>query len=418
MAISSKDSEIVRALAERLAEAAADPAQETKLAEWKRHNSLKPGKPMVLQAPEHVWEEFVPVNALRCESDISRKVERALRRRLFKVHHLRDDEPITAEFPVRLHIQDSGWEIQMDQERNPDFQGVHGAVHYNTVIEDDADVEDIIPLRKVSVDWESSRREYEQVTELIGDILNVKMQGRKRFWFAPMDTFGMWRGMGQIMYDMIDRPEWVHRALNRITESEIGVARQLETADALSLNNDVSYVGSGGIGATDELPPEGFDGGHVQLKDLWGFATTQIFSEVSPAMHDEFAITYEKRYLEMFRLNCYGCCEPLHKKMHLVRKLPRMRRVSMSPWVNVEEGAEQIGRDFIYSSKPNPAFLAAGTWDITPCRNEIIAVLQAARKNHCITEFIMKDTHTCCGEPQRYTEWTEMAMQLAEDYVA
>ncbi len=55
MSISDKDRQIVRTLAQRVADVAADPVQDKKLAEWKRHNSLTPGKPMVLQAPEGVW---------------------------------------------------------------------------------------------------------------------------------------------------------------------------------------------------------------------------------------------------------------------------------------------------------------------------------------------------------------------------
>ena len=41
-----------------------------------------------------------------------------------------------------------------------------------------------------------------------------------------------------------------------------------------------------------------------------------------------------------------------------VRMIPNVRKVSMSPWVNEERGAAEIGRDFVYSRKPSPALLA------------------------------------------------------------
>ena len=182
------------------------------------------------------------------------------------------------------------------------------------------------------------------------------------------------------------------------------------------MNNYANYVGSGGIGASDELPQADFDGEHVRLKDVWGMAAAQIFSEVSPAMHDEFAVTYEKQFLEPFGLTCYGCCEPLHKKIDILRKIPNLRRISMSPWIEPIEGAEKIGSDYIFSFKPNPAYLSTDRWDLDVCRQEMIAVLDACKANGCVSEYIMKDTHTCRGEPERYDQWTEMAMELVLDY--
>ena len=34
----------------------------------------------------------------------------------------------------------------------------------------------------------------------------------------------------------------------------------------------------------------------------------------------------------------------------------------MSPWVDVEKGAERIGGDYVFSRKPSPAFLAVDDW--------------------------------------------------------
>jgi len=218
------------------------------------------------------------------------------------------------------------------------------------------------------------------------------------------------------MWDIVDRPKWLHEFLDRMTTSDIDAARQFEAMSVLECNNGNDGVGSGGIGATDELPADGFDGEHVRLRDMWGCAMAQMFSEVSPAMHEEFATNYESRFLDLFGLNCYGCCEPLHKKVHLARKLPRLRRLSMSPFVNWVRGAEAIGGDFIYSAKPQPAYLAAETWDIAPARREIETILQAARRNGCVVEFVLNSTLTSRNEPHRYDEWTDMVQQLAHQY--
>jgi hypothetical protein len=65
---------------------------------------------------------------------------------------------------------------------------------------------------------------------------------------------------------------------------------------------------------------------------MWGFCEAQTMSEVSPAMHEEFVLRYQLPVLERFGLNCYGCCEPLHLKLQMLkRRVPRLRRVSISP---------------------------------------------------------------------------------------
>jgi len=415
MGTSSTDRRILRDLAGRLAETAADPIQQAKLDAWKRHNSLTPGRPLIIQAPEGVWWEFIPADSLKCEDAFCRNVELDIRYKLYHAEHFRDDAPITANFDCPLYVDETDWGIEVDA-TTPEHAPPLGAMHFNTVIEDDADVETLIKDRRITVNWGRSQADCDRTADLVGDILNVRIRRSAGLALAPMDTFGGWRGYQQIMMDMIERPQWIHRALQRITDVIIDMARQLEAAGALSLNNDDIRVGSGGFGTTDELPADDFDGEHVRLKDLWGFATTQIFSEVSPAMHDEFAIQYEAQFLELFGLNAYGCCEPLHKKIHLVRKLPRVRQVSMSPWIEPNEGAEQIGRDFIFSYRPNPALLSGGLWDIDACRREMIAVFEAAKRNGCVLDMVLKDTHTCRGEPNRYDEWTDAAMQLAEQY--
>jgi hypothetical protein len=416
MSFTDKDRTIVGDLARRIADLAADPIQEKRIAEWKRHNALKPGKAMVLQAPEGVWNEFVPDSCLECEDPFARGVEGQLRMRLYKKDHIHDDQPFTKEFYSGIVSHENYYELERDTDRNPEAQGVHGAEHYNCVLNPGDDLDAIFKPRVVTRDDAATQEIYQKNCDLVGDILDVQIRGHSGSWFAILDQFIQWRGLENMMFDMVDNADWLHDVLQRMTDIEISRFKQYEELNMLGLNNGNNYVASGGIGLTDELPSEGFDGEHVRRIDQWGHATTQIFSEVSPAMHDEFAIRYEKQFLDAFGLNCYGCCEPLHKKMHLVDKLPRMRRVSMSPWCNHVEGCEQMGSKYIYSCKPNPAFLSSGVFDLAPCRDEIVTVLDAAKANGCIVEFVMKDTHTCCGEPQRYDQWSELALQLCEEY--
>jgi hypothetical protein len=150
--------------------------------------------------------------------------------------------------------------------------------------------------------------------------------------------------------------------------------------------------------------------------DMWGQATTQIFSEVSADMHEEFALTYDRQWLENFGLNCYGCCEPLHFKVDILRSLPRLRRISMSPKADWEKGAEAVQRDYIFSAKPNPAVFAATDWDTDLVRSNCRKMLERTRG--CNVEFIMKDTMTCRREPQRLKDWTRIFVEECKDFAS
>jgi len=290
---------------------------------------------------------------------------------------------------------------------------VFGAAKYNPVIADDADPS-MIPMPTITVDWEATEQNYQRFSEIYDGILKVEKRGHAGYGFAIMDSFIQWRGLQNTFTDMIDRPEWVHSWMERMTQWHLSRLDQLEEHNVLSLNNGNNGVGSGGLGFTDELPKPGFDGIHVRSIDLWGHATTQIFSEVSPAMHDEFALAYERRFLSRFGLSNYGCCEPLDKKIDIIKSISNLRRVSMSPWIDPELGAEGLKRDYIFSYKPNPAIIGMEKWDKGLARKILKNVLDKARG--CVVEVVMKDLHSCRKEPWRMWEWVKMATQLAEEY--
>ncbi|MEN8127549.1 MAG: hypothetical protein ABFR90_07055, partial [Planctomycetota bacterium] len=169
-------------------------------------------------------------------------------------------------------------------------------------------------------------------------------------------------------------------------------------------------VGSGGYGYTSELPGNDFDPDYVKPHNMWGCSNAQIFSEVSPEMQWEFAIKHDMRWLERFGLTYYGCCEPLDKKMDLMRKIPNLRKISVSPWCDTDTIIAETGSDYVISRKPNPAILAETDWDSAKAREEIREVLEKA-EGKCHIEFIMKDISTVRHDPKRLWEWSQIAME-------
>ena len=88
----------------------------------------------------------------------------------------------------------------------------------------------------------------------------------------------------------------------------------------------------------------------------------------------------------------------------------------MSPWVNPKVGAEGLGPGYVFSYKPNPATLAAERWAPGVARDEMRRALDVTRGFP--VELVMKDLHSCRGEPLRVWEWTRLASELAQEYAA
>jgi hypothetical protein len=145
---------------------------------------------------------------------------------------------------------------------------------------------------------------------------------------------------------------------------------------------------------------------------MWGCSNAQIFSEVSPEMHWEFAIEHDFQWMNRWGLTYYGCCEPLDKKMHLMRKIPNLRKISSSRWIDKARMANEIGSDYVMSYKPNPAVFAGDNWNPDDVREELEEVIEAA-EGTCHIEFIMKDISTVNYKPERLWQWEDIAREIA-----
>ncbi len=415
MRVSQKDRDILRKLGERKASAAALPIQETRKQMWGRLNNLDPVKPMVW-LNEVCWHEmnYGDELTLQTEDAFCRGVERDLRRTLYQWDHMQADMVVENVIYSPLAIEDSGFGIdeQVDIVRTDEASDIVSR-HFNVQIGDESDVEKIhMPV--VRHDESETETVYQAMCHVFGDILPVVKRGAPGFWFAPWDFLIRLTGVEQGLMDLALRPGYIHKVMDRLMAAYLHRLDQYEELGLLSLNNDNTRIGSGAYGYTSQLPASGFDPGHVRAVDLWGSATAQIFSEVSPAMHEEFALGYERRWLERFALTYYGCCEPLDRKMAVLRKIPNLRKISMSPWVDVNRAVEEIGRDYVYSMKPTPAVFAdPQVWNPEGVREDLRRTLAATRD--CRVEIIMKDISTVCYKPQRLWEWARIASEVTAE---
>jgi hypothetical protein len=119
--------------------------------------------------------------------------------------------------------------------------------------------------------------------------------------------------------------------------------------------------------------------------------------------------------MEPFGLVYYGCCEPLDRKVKILRQIPRLRKISVTPWANAQVAAEAIGRDFVVSAKPNPAHVG-GVFDAAVVREEIKTILDACYRNSCSCEIVLKDISTVGFHPKNLELWEKTVMEMVRSY--
>jgi len=415
MVISKQDKQILRELAKKYMELASLPVNKEKTEMWKHINMLKDEKPMVWinQVP---WHEM-DVNGeltIRTSNEFCRSLETFLRQQIYQFEHMRCDMVLEPVLQCPLVIEDTGFGITEDVDIvNTDINNSVVSRHFKIQIRDEEDLEKIkYPV--VTYDEKATEENYSTMLDIFQDIIPVEKSGMRGFWFAPWDELVRWWGIQEVFIDMYDRPELVNKAMARFVDAWLRRLEQYEKLNLLDLNNINEPVGSGAYGYTDELPGRDNKPEVVRPSHLWGSAAAQIFSDVSPRMHEEFALSHEIRWLERFGLTYYGCCEPLHRKIHILEKIPNLRKISMSRWINVDEAVSQIGRKYVFSYKPNPAVFAYDVWNPDEARAELETVLKKAKG--CIVEIIMKDISTVRYEPQRLWEWAKIAEEVTNKY--
>jgi hypothetical protein len=409
MANDWKDREIIRELGKQYAEIAGLPIQEEKKDLWRKLNSLHPTRSLlaIVQLPWHEMDWNGELT-LRTQDPFLRGIETSLRRTLYLWRHMPADMVVEPCLEVHRRILGTGFGMASDEKTAP-LDGLNDVVghEYHNQFTSFDDIQKIrMPSVRADTEYDLARQE--TASEILSGILPVRMVGATGF-FALWDRLAEWMSPGDILYDLMDRPEFIHAIMERYTAVNLAYIDQMEEQGLLEPAQSSIH---GSYAFCDDLPAQGFDPQKPRAIDSWAFGMAQIFSTVSPEMHDEFEIQYVKRIYERFGLVYYGCCEPLHDRIHIVRKLPNVRKISCSPWCDIDIAAEKIGKDYVVSRKPTPALLATEKPDWTTVEKEIRDTLSACRRTCSPVEFILKDLSTVKYRPQNLWEWEKRAMAI------
>jgi hypothetical protein len=401
------DVAILRALAAQVAELAARPIEKEKEILWRQHNALEPTRPLIFCDPENGWNEIIPPAALTCQHELARQWEMTLRKEIFWGAQMKDDRVIRAVLDVPHVYSETDWGMHETL-----IGGENGGSYvWDAPLKDFADF-DRLRFPVITVDHEQTTRNLTLAQEIFGGLLDVRLRTQWWWTLGLTRTYVNLRGLQQMLMDFIQHPNEMHRLMAFLRDGTLARLDFIEQNNLLSSNTGGDYVGSGGFGWSDEFPsPAGREGlgKGVTTRDMWGFAEAQETVGVSPKMFAGFILPYQIPILERFGLNYYGCCEPLDSRWKYVHTIPRLRRVSVSPWSNIPKMADYLCGDYIFSLKPSPTPLATPDFDESVVRAELQKKLKHLKD--CRVEIIMKDNHTIANDPRRVIRWVEIARQ-------
>lgn len=408
-----QDKAVIGELARAYRELAALPVHKERERRIRQANGLKAGRPIV-------WIDEVPWNemnvedelTLRCDDAFAREMESRLRRALYRWKHFRVDMVLEPSFYLEKTVRNSGFGISVQEETTATDDTNHIISHHYFDQLDTDEKLDALSAPVVQADPQEDAKRVELAETLLDGILPVKLRGHG-IYYAPWDVISRYRGVEPILVDLVERPDFIHRTMERFTEFYVSQYEQMQALGLLEVNLPSLHCTPA---YTDDLPAADYDGGPARFKDMWFRGMAQMFSSASPAMRDEFDLQYMRRLMDRCGLAYYGCCEPLDRFIPYLKKVPNMRKIGVTPWADVRACAEQIGPDYVLAYKPNPA-MVAGSFDADAVRREIEQVIHLARANGCSYEMVLKDISTVGYRPQNLFDWADTVMRaIGEAY--
>lgn len=245
----------------------------------------------------------------------------------------------------------------------------------------------------------------ERLHDAIGDILDINVDRAPLLWGFSADistTLAALRGLEQMMLDMYEAPGELHKLLAFMRDGVLANQTRAEEAGDLTLTCGHNQAAPYAM----ELESPHCNSGPRKRSDLWGFAAAQEFTLVSPQHHEEFLFQYQMPIMEPFGLVHYGCCEDLTRKIDMLRKLPNLRSIAVTPRADVRACAEQIGADYVISWRPNPTDMVCAGWDEDRIRRIIRHGLDVCGDG--IMHVNLKDIETVQHEPGRLARWVRV----------
>ena len=404
---------LLREYAKKYAQLALSESNLKRPDQYRKLNSLEMVKPPILVF-EVPWGELEDQKELKleCETDLYRGIERAIKRTLYQFKNFEGDYAIHPYYKVKIRTKSTGIGLNVEEVKINSTTGTDISAHeYHDVLPDEDSLENIT-MPTIETDNEATQRALEAAHEVFDGIMDVGLGGYQ-FYFNMWDELPRYHGVEKCLIDIYDRPEFMHKMMKRFTDYHEETINLYEKLNILE--TDAYYLHCTPA-CTYELPVKDMTKEKVSAKDVWGRGMAQIFAVVSPDMHKEFDIGYMKRLFDRCGLTYYGCCEPLDKKIDILREFTNLRRISITPWADADVAADAMGDKYVLSAKSNPAYVSQPVFDPQPVIEETKKILLACKRNNTPCEFILKDISTINRNQNHLTQWVKTVSDTIDRY--
>ncbi|MBL8027551.1 MAG: hypothetical protein JNL74_14115, partial [Fibrobacteres bacterium] len=148
--------------------------------------------------------------------------------------------------------------------------------------------------------------------------------------------------------------------------------------------------------------------GIKRLEYEWPYLSAQTSSGFGPDMFKEFVQDYYVRMAEMFpgKTVYFHGCEPLDKKYEVLKALPNLRRIHVSPWSKVAKAAEVFQGSVVMEVHSHPAKVLMGMSE-SEMREEICGLVRDS--GGFSMDLNLSDIHTVNNKPSQLALWAKVA---------
>ena len=222
LVVSRRDRGVLRASAEQVAEIAVRASMAERRDLWRRHNMLESTRPLIFCDPENGWNEIINADHLACDGNLARKWEMDLRKEVFWGDRMGDDKPVEPFFDVPNTARQDDWGLgAVFHQTQPAGSYVWDAPikHYER---------DLPRLHSpsVDIDWDATDGCLSIATDLLGDLLSVRLKGMWWWSLGLTWTAATLRGLQNVLVPRSHRSAgWPEGALGHHIEGASGQAR-------------------------------------------------------------------------------------------------------------------------------------------------------------------------------------------------
>lgn len=398
------DINIVRGLAKKVVEIASSDEYKAIRKRWCDVNSLrKPDRFPVYCRPVGCWGELLDEGTLQCKDSALRNIERVFRMNLIK-HEIGDDDPIESYWSVGVSFDQHTPHTWGVQPKHISSGVAGGAYKFDPPLKTEADF-DKLAFPEYTYNEERTQKSLAYMQEILGDAMEIRLTCGLPIHPGLGGIAAELRGLDQIMYDMADSPELVHRLMKHLQEGILRAYKVYEDSGMLTLNN------SGAMYLSDP-PRNDAKLSNIKINDLWGHTESQEFQEISPTMWEEFLLSYQIPIMEKFWLTSYGCCEDLTRKIKGVLKISNLRIFVSSAWTDLAKVAEAVGDKYTIMWRQKATDVVFN--DLDDIRRHLDEGMKIVKD--CHVQIVLRELQTLDGKPNRLKEWATIAKEITAKY--